>query len=254
MVLVIRRPRTTSGNVVVPGQVERGTRSPSRLPFYSPPGFHPKMTIATDSGLKVTVPLAPQQVQHDGFGPAYTALPRPGRKPMILSDGPEARSHQFDLTVINTRDPEANVEEVLAQLERIRASGARCTISLSRLEQGLWRMSALTITSAARQHYTNAITRATVSLTFLEVLDPVVAVGPLTGGAVVAPATPAPSTPAAQAAPAPEQHTVARGETLSAIAVRYYGRADRYRDIAAASNVSNPNLIHPGQVLTIPRP
>lgn len=249
----VTNPGYTPGTSVAPPVPGRG-RTVSGLPFYSPPGYHPKMFIATDAGAKVTIPLAPQAVAHDGFGPEFTLLPRPGRKPLVVSDGPAARTYSYTIDVLSTADPEASVEAVLEALELIRASGARCTVSLSRLEQGLWRMSALTINSVARQHFTNAITHASVSMGFTEVLDPVVAVGPLTGGAVVAPQVPAPATPAAVAAPSPERYTVKRGDTLSGIAVRFYGRADRYREIAAASGVRDPNKITPGQVLTIPRP
>lgn len=53
---------------------------------------------------------------------------------------------------------------------------------------------------------------------------------------------PAPSTPTVQT------YTVAKGDTLSAIAKRY---GTTYQKIAADNNIPNPNLIHPGQVLKI---
>ena len=56
----------------------------------------------------------------------------------------------------------------------------------------------------------------------------------------------------APAAPAAQTYTVVRGDTLSAIAKRFYGKASEYRKIASANNLANPDLIHPGQVLTIP--
>jgi hypothetical protein len=46
--------------------------------------------------------------------------------------------------------------------------------------------------------------------------------------------------------------TVKSGDTLSAIALATLGDAGRYPEIAAANNIANPNLIYPGQVLTIP--
>jgi len=61
---------------------------------------------------------------------------------------------------------------------------------------------------------------------------------------------------AAAPAPAPaaaaQTYTVQRGDTLSAIARRFYGHAGEYRRIAAANNIANPDLIHPGQQLVIP--
>lgn len=49
-----------------------------------------------------------------------------------------------------------------------------------------------------------------------------------------------------------QQVTVKSGDTLSAIALTTLGDSGRYPEIAAANNIANPNLIYPGQVLTIP--
>ena len=42
------------------------------------------------------------------------------------------------------------------------------------------------------------------------------------------------------------------GDTLWAIAEQFYGDGNKYQVIADASGISNPDLIQPGQVLTIP--
>lgn len=48
-------------------------------------------------------------------------------------------------------------------------------------------------------------------------------------------------------------HTVQSGDTLWGIAKIYYGNGAQYTKIAAANpTIQNPNLIYPGQVLTIP--
>jgi nucleoid-associated protein YgaU len=56
-------------------------------------------------------------------------------------------------------------------------------------------------------------------------------------------------------ADAGKTYTVAPGDSLSKIAQREYGDAGKWRHIFAANQgiISNPDLIHPGQVLTIPR-
>ncbi|MBX7435292.1 LysM peptidoglycan-binding domain-containing protein [Mycobacterium sp. Y57] len=61
-----------------------------------------------------------------------------------------------------------------------------------------------------------------------------------------------PPAPPAPAPPAPRTYTVVSGDTLWAIAERFYGDGAQYQRIADASGVANPDLIHPGQVLTIP--
>jgi nucleoid-associated protein YgaU len=59
---------------------------------------------------------------------------------------------------------------------------------------------------------------------------------------------------AAPQAPAMKTYTVKAGDTLSKIAKQYYGDASQYTKIFEANRdqLSDPNLIRPGQVLTIP--
>jgi nucleoid-associated protein YgaU len=85
----------------------------------------------------------------------------------------------------------------------------------------------------------------------------------LAGGAE-APATEAPAAPTA-APPAPTEapavpteapaqriYTVVSGDTLWAIAARFYGDGSKYPKIASANGIANPDLIMVGQKLTIP--
>ncbi|MEV6578053.1 LysM peptidoglycan-binding domain-containing protein [Streptomyces sp. NPDC051582] len=90
--------------------------------------------------------------------------------------------------------------------------------------------------------------------------------------AAAAPPKPAPHTPkptsaahkAVPAAPEPKPmpaaakrtYTVRAGDSLSAIARRELGNEARWRELYAMNRGvigSNPELIHPGQVLTLPR-
>ena len=67
------------------------------------------------------------------------------------------------------------------------------------------------------------------------------------GGSSTAPApSPAPA--------APRTYTVAAGDSLSKIAKKLYGDANKWKRIFDANRdtVKNPDLIHPGQVLKIP--
>lgn len=72
--------------------------------------------------------------------------------------------------------------------------------------------------------------------------------------APVEPAPPAapPPPPPPPPPPAPRTYTVVSGDTLWAIAEKFYGDGNKYPQIAQASGIANPDLIHPGQVLTIP--
>jgi len=72
------------------------------------------------------------------------------------------------------------------------------------------------------------------------------------------PATPAQTLEVSAPRPAPppaRTHTVVRGNTLWGIAQKYYGKGSRWPEIYDANKSvigSNPNIIIPGQVLTIP--
>jgi nucleoid-associated protein YgaU len=76
-----------------------------------------------------------------------------------------------------------------------------------------------------------------------------------TGDAPVVEATEEAFDEATPEPPAPEPartYTVVSGDTLWAIAERFYGDGNKYQVIADASGVANPDLIYPGQQLTIP--
>lgn len=47
-------------------------------------------------------------------------------------------------------------------------------------------------------------------------------------------------------------YTVKSGDTLGGIAIKQYGKFNRYTDIAKANNMKDPNVIRVGQVLKIP--
>lgn len=65
-------------------------------------------------------------------------------------------------------------------------------------------------------------------------------------------AAPVEDVPPPPPAPQPRTYTVEPGDTLWAIAERFYGDGNRYQEIADASGIPNPDAINPGQVLTIP--
>lgn len=57
----------------------------------------------------------------------------------------------------------------------------------------------------------------------------------------------------AEATEAPKTYTVVRDDSLWKIAVREYGDGYAWTKIAQANNLANPDLIHAGNVLRLPR-
>lgn len=64
-----------------------------------------------------------------------------------------------------------------------------------------------------------------------------------------------PSNAAGSSSKASSSYTVVSGDSLSKIAKRHYGDATKWKAIFEANRdlISNPDLIHPGQVLTLPQ-
>jgi len=50
-----------------------------------------------------------------------------------------------------------------------------------------------------------------------------------------------------------DSYTVVHGDSLWNVAVRAYGDGYKWVNIAKANNLSNPNVIHPGNILVLPR-
>ena len=50
----------------------------------------------------------------------------------------------------------------------------------------------------------------------------------------------------------PQSYKVKKGDTLWAIAKKYYDDGSKYKEIAKANNIKNPNLIFINQIITIP--
>ncbi|WP_026464919.1 LysM peptidoglycan-binding domain-containing protein [Adhaeribacter aquaticus] len=68
-------------------------------------------------------------------------------------------------------------------------------------------------------------------------------------------AQPQAAQPAQPAAPQKEYYTVKSGDSLSKIAKQLYGDANAWHKIHQANTdqIKDPNLIHPGQKIVIPR-
>lgn len=212
---------------------------------------HPKVRLVGEKGTALELPLAPT-VSHDGLAGRWVTLDRVGRKPLLGRAGAELRTYSTTLDLVGRRggklDATVSVERELQTLRGLARSGERVRWErFGPSEGGLFRITNLSVSDERRQQGTNAITHARIAITLTEASDAVTHVGPVSGG--VKPPGGAANAPTP---PTGKSHTVAKGETLWAIAVRYLGDGSAWPRIADANGVTDPRKLAVGQRLSIP--
>lgn len=217
----------------------------SSLPRIPPMPAQPAFTISDEHGGRVVLPFAPLPTSHSGFGWDWDVVDRAGRKALLLRSTKRQGGLSFALN-IGYPDLQESVDPLLSGLERVADSGDRITISYSRPERGLWRLTDLTYDVTARQAGTNAPTRASAALTFIRYGDPPASIGPARPSAATSalPALP-------RSSPAGRSYTVRGGETLWTIALRLYGNGDLWQQLADHNGIG-PRDLAAGMVLRLP--
>lgn len=201
----------------------------------------PKATLIPEDGPVFTLPYAPRGTSLGGWAKTFSQQDRPGRKPLNTLDGGTLETLSFDV-FLGYRDHQTSVEPLLGALERLAGSGKRITIAgLSPRERGPWRLTDASVSGDTRQQGTNAITRATVSLTFTEASDANPKLGPVHGGKK--------TTKTVKKA---KKYTIKKGDTLKKIATKFYGSPDGWKAIAKANKIKTPDKLKVGSVITIP--
>lgn len=216
----------------------------------------PQVSLVGESGKRLTLPLAPSDLTHAGLARAYEQLDRVGQQPVLERGELGLRTYTFTLNVVRrdpftkSIDPDLPVTSLLKSLRYFSNTGERIKwVNFGAIEKGLFRMTNLSITPIRRSDSTREITIATADVELTEAVDITLHVGPASGGS----SRPASSSEGeSKSTRSVRTYTVKSGDTLSAIALRLLGSASRYPEIADLNDISNPNLIYPGQVFKIP--
>lgn len=232
-------------------------RRPAAATARKPKG-HPKATIATDNGLRLTLPFAPREQEHGGMADTFETLGRPGRKPLVTYNAEGLRVCSFTVLLAHA-DHTRPVEGMVNKLRRIAGSGDRITLTnLGGLTGGVvWTLDDVNVRTLLLQEGTNAITRAEASLSFVEASDAVVNVGPLSGGKKPRKGKKGGRNrdgggKGGKAKATVQRYTVKAGDTLAGIALRFYDNPNDWPRIAKASGIRDPRALKVGARLTIP--
>lgn len=202
----------------------------------------------------LTLPVTSETVVNSDVSPAWAEVGRPGREPLLRQTAPRLWKVQLQVVFVLPGGMRS-VEGGLVTLHRFASDPHPVLVSYSLLESGFWRITDMPIKSTRKHPITNETVRAEVTISLTREPNPPSTVPGRPSSTAAAPtraATPGVTTKPATKAPAVTRYAVKSGDTLSKIAARFYGSASLFPLIATANKIKNPNLIKPGQVLTIP--
>jgi LysM repeat protein len=212
--------------------------------FTAPGGS--RMYLYSESGrLALAIDIAPQEIEYGGLAHDWSSANRSGRTPLLLHSATPLLTMSFSFMVTDKFDRDAPQTSKIAVLRDVARTFERVLVRFSAAEQGLWRITDLSLSSQLRDPVGNEPSRAMVSITLTEASDPAPAVGP-----VSRPPPPPPTPPSAGG----RTHRVVKGETLWALAKRYYHSGASWPRIFDANRdkIRDPHWIFVGQIFIIP--
>lgn len=212
-----------------------------------------KMEIINEIGNRVLVPFAPMNINHGQRGIEWSEVDRYGTYATFRNTGKKVPTLSFDLTLaaMNSHGKN-NILGYLAAFDRMSEEESRVTINYTIRETGAWLLTSYSATVTHRDTL-HRPTRADVSLTFSRIMDEKAFLGPIKGRTTSLKPPPPPKPKKTNTSPNLATYTVKKGDTLWAIAKRYYNNPMRWPKIADRNGVKNPKLLQIGTRLVIPR-
>lgn len=232
---------------VIPSPGEARAAIPS-AEMRAPKRTQPKMTLHSGN-LRVTVPYTPKESSHTGFVSVWNEVPRPGRVPLVLRQGPGLWKMTFTL-FLGHQNPNQAIDTEWNGLRALAESAEPITIAGGPGNNKTWHITNMTLNVTARAAGTNRITRATVECEFTQSSELARAPGPVAGGKKAPATKPTAGKPSAK--PTVRIHTVTKGQTLPSISNIYYRTPSRWKEIATANHLRDANAIKVGMKLRIP--
>lgn len=213
-----------------------------------------KMEIINEIGNRVLVPFAPMSINHGERGIEWSEVDRFGTYATFRRTGLKVPTLSFDLTLaaMNSHGKN-NILGYLAAFDRMSEEESRVTINYTIREVGAWLLTGYSATVTHRDTF-HRPTRADVSLTFSRIMDEKAFMGPIKGrSATLVPAPPKPVAKKTNTTTNLATYTVKKGDTLWAIAKRYYSNPNLWPKIADRNKIKNPKLLQIGTRLVIPK-
>ena len=206
----------------------------------------PKLIIRTvTNDISYTPPFAPKQISYYVTGRKYNEVERPDRKPVTTSPGISLKQMSMEL-FIGSNNFEKSIDSDLATLEQLAFTKQILLVEYDPRTQGQWNITSLDYESIERQSGSNIITRANVNIEFTEAIgfNTKTNVASLVAGSASLVAS---STSTSN----PKTYVIKKGDTLSAISIKFYYTPNKWRIIADANKLDPKNL-KIGKTIRIP--
>lgn len=204
----------------------------------------PHMTIRNVRGRTITVTRSPLVSDHSGIGQEWVEGRRAGRKSVHRRSGDLTPTYGVNI-ILGHSDWYREVGSELTRYIDFAQSHFPVTVTYSKFESGLYYITNFAYTIQLRSPFTNEPTRVSIDMTLTKANKDTIKTGSLSKA-------PAPAKKTATKKKTLRKHKVVRGDTLSHLALRYYGNANRWTKIADYNKIRNPRLLRVGTVLTIP--
>lgn len=213
--------------------VQVKVRRPARNP---PARRHPHVTVVSAAG-SVTLGSTNQDTPVSGLGATWTAIDRPGTNALLRRAGRNRMTYKVSALLIDGISGKTIEQQILA-LDAICASKAVCGASLAEMANHKWQLTEVSATPSQRAEFTNAAENADVELTFVVAVDELQTVSASRK-----------NTPPSNRKATASTVVVRVGDTLSKIAARVYGNANRWPELARKNGIRTPTSIKVGQRL-----
>ena len=206
----------------------------------------PKLIIRTvTNDISYTPPFAPKQISYYVTGRKYNEVERPDRKPVTTSPGISLKQMSMEL-FIGSNNFEKSIDSALATLEQLAFTKQILLVEYDPRTQGQWNITSLDYESIERQSGSNIITRANVNIEFTEAIGfntKTNVASLVAGSASLVASTTSTSNP--------KTYVIKKGDTLSAISIKFYYTPNKWRIIADANKLDPKNL-KIGKTIRIP--
>lgn len=199
---------------------------------------------SVDGAYNLKAKYSPLTVEHSELDREMFVVSRPLRLPVLLTGNARLRQMSFDL-FLGHKDPYRTVEDDIQELRNLATHQSRIVVSYGGQEGGLFHISRMNWRSERRHPFESYVTRATVSLTLTASNFTNEALGPTSGGASTG------GKPSSSKSKV-RYHVVKKNDSLTSIALKYYGKARYYTKIMDANNIKNPKKLKVGRKLRIP--